>query len=156
METAHLYQSLTFLAYATGAIVILVGGMLFKVLFDLSKLTQNINETTEIVKDEITGREKVVLNEISDGLTIIQAQQQSEKDIETLIYDIGKKHYGQEKLKDYFKMLYETMLGQQEGPRMGTFIAVYGIDKTKSLINKTIRDNSNNESKIYLILTSLL
>ena len=54
METAHLYQSLTFLAYATGALVILVGGMLFKVLFDLSKLTKNINETTEIVKDELT------------------------------------------------------------------------------------------------------
>ena len=45
-------------------------------------------------------------------------------------------------------MLYVTMLEQQEGPRMGTFIAVYGIDKTKSLINKTIRDTSNNESKI--------
>ncbi len=54
METAQLYQSLTFLAYATGIIVILVGGMLFKVLFDLSKLTNNINETAEIVKEELT------------------------------------------------------------------------------------------------------
>lgn len=59
-----------------------------------------------------------------------------------------KKHYGQEKLKDYFKMLYETMLGQQEGPRMGTFIAVYGIDKTKTLISKTVRDVSNNNSTV--------
>ena len=92
--------------------------------------------------------EKAVLNEISDGLTVIQTQQQSEKDIETLVYDIGKKHYGQEKLKDYFKMLYETMLGQQEGPRMGTFIAVYGIDKTKTLISKTVRDVSNNNSTV--------
>lgn len=54
METAHLYQSLTFLAYATGIIVILVGGMLIKVLFDLSKLTKNVNETAEIVKEELT------------------------------------------------------------------------------------------------------
>ncbi len=54
METAHLYQSLTFLAYATGIIVILVGGMLVKVLFDLSKLTKNVNETAEIVKEELT------------------------------------------------------------------------------------------------------
>ena len=53
METTQLYQSLTFLAYATGAIVILVGVMLFKVLFDLSKLTKNLNETTEIVKTEL-------------------------------------------------------------------------------------------------------
>ncbi len=54
METAQLYQSLTFLAYATGAIVILVGIMLVKVLFDLSKLTKNVNETAEIVKAELT------------------------------------------------------------------------------------------------------
>lgn len=45
-------------------------------------------------------------------------------------------------------MLYETMLGQQEGPRMGTFIAVYGIDKTKTLISKTVRDVSNNNSTV--------
>lgn len=54
METAQLYQGLTFLAYSTGAIVILVGAMLIKVLFDLSKLTKNINETASIIKDELT------------------------------------------------------------------------------------------------------
>ena len=54
METAQLYQSLTFLAYATGVIVILVGGMLIKVLFDLSKLTKKVDETAEMVKTELT------------------------------------------------------------------------------------------------------
>ena len=54
METANLYQGLTFLAYATGAIIIIVGVMLVKVLFDLSKLTNNINETTTIIKEELT------------------------------------------------------------------------------------------------------
>ncbi len=54
METAQLYQSLTFLAYATGVIVILVGVMLIKVLFDLSKLTKKVDETAEIVKTELT------------------------------------------------------------------------------------------------------
>lgn len=53
METTHLYQGLTFLSYATGIIVILVGIMLVKVLFDLSKLTKNIDETTTIVKTEL-------------------------------------------------------------------------------------------------------
>ena len=53
METTHLYQSLTFLAYSTGAIVILVGAMLFKVLFDVSKLTRNVDETATIVKTEL-------------------------------------------------------------------------------------------------------
>ena len=53
METAQLYNGLTFLSYATGVIVILVGVMLAKVLFDLSKLTKNIDETTTIVKTEL-------------------------------------------------------------------------------------------------------
>ena len=53
METTHLYQSLTFLAYATGIIVILAGGMLIKVLFDLSKLTKNVDETATIIKTEL-------------------------------------------------------------------------------------------------------
>lgn len=53
METTQLYQSLTFLAYATGAIVIIVGIMLTKVLFDLSKLTKNVDETATIVKTEL-------------------------------------------------------------------------------------------------------
>ena len=53
METAQLYQSLTFLAYATGIIVILVGIMLVKVLSDLSKLTKNVDETATIIKTEL-------------------------------------------------------------------------------------------------------
>ena len=53
METAQLYQGLTFLAYSTGIIVILVGIMLVKVLFDVSSLTKNINETTTIIKTEL-------------------------------------------------------------------------------------------------------
>ena len=53
METAQLYQSLTFLAYSTGVIVILVGAMLIKVLFDLSKLAKNVDETATIVKTEL-------------------------------------------------------------------------------------------------------
>jgi predicted PurR-regulated permease PerM len=53
METAQLYQGLTFLAYSTGVIVVLVGIMLVKLLFDLSKLAVNINETTTIIKTEL-------------------------------------------------------------------------------------------------------
>ena len=41
------------MAYATGIMVILVGVMLTKVLFDLSKLTRNVDETTTIVKTEL-------------------------------------------------------------------------------------------------------
>ena len=72
METAQLYQSLTFLAYATGVIVIMVGVMLVKVLYDLSKLTRNINDTTDIVKAELVPTLKNVNKsvEIVSGIII--------------------------------------------------------------------------------------
>lgn len=53
MEMMQLNQGLTFLVYSTGVIVLLVGGMLAKVLYDLSKLTRNINDTTTIIKTEL-------------------------------------------------------------------------------------------------------
>lgn len=67
METAQLYQGLTFLAYATGIIIILVGGMLVKVLFDFSKLTTTINETAVIIKTEL----EPTLKNISKTVEII-------------------------------------------------------------------------------------
>ena len=72
MEMGQLYQGLTFLAYATGIIVIFVGIMLVKVLFDLSKLANNINDTTNIVKEELVPTLKNVNKsvEIVSGIII--------------------------------------------------------------------------------------
>ena len=72
METAQLYQGLTFLAYATGIMIILVSVMLVKVLFDLSKLTNNINDTTNIIKEELVPTLKNVNKsvEIISGIII--------------------------------------------------------------------------------------
>ena len=74
--TTHLYQGLTFLTYATGIIIILVGSMLVKVLFDLSKLTKNIDDTKTIVKRELEPTLKNVNKsvEIISGV-IIKADQ---------------------------------------------------------------------------------
>ena len=72
MEIGQLYQGLTFLAYATGVIVIIVGVMLVKVLFDISKLTNNINDTAEVVKEELVPTLKNVNKsvEIVSGIII--------------------------------------------------------------------------------------
>ena len=72
MEIGQLYQGLTFLAYATGIIVILVGIMLIKVLIDVSKLANNLIDTTEIVKEELVPTLKNVNKsvEIVSGIII--------------------------------------------------------------------------------------
>ncbi|HEX7751527.1 MAG TPA: lysine--tRNA ligase, partial [Novosphingobium sp.] len=49
------------------------------------------------------------------------------EELQNLVYEIGKDpHYGFEALRDWFKALYETLLGSSQGPRMGSFIALYG------------------------------
>ena len=55
METSQivLNHGLTFLAVVTGFILLIVGGFLTKLIFDVSKLTKNLDETTSIVKTEI-------------------------------------------------------------------------------------------------------
>ena len=49
------------------------------------------------------------------------------------MYEAGKAA-GFENLRDWFKALYETLIGSSQGPRMGSFIALYGLAETRGLI----------------------
>jgi lysyl-tRNA synthetase class 1 len=61
------------------------------------------------------------------------------EDIQTIVYEIGKDpHYGFEQLRDWFKALYQTLLGADQGPRMGSFIALYGIENSRRLIAEAL------------------
>ncbi|MGF7168705.1 lysyl-tRNA synthetase class 1 [Sphingobium xanthum] len=61
------------------------------------------------------------------------------EDIQNIVYEIGKDpHYGFEQLRDWFKALYETLLGAEQGPRMGSFIALYGIENSRKLIAQAL------------------
>ncbi len=55
--------------------------------------------------------------------------------LQTLVFAVGKEH-AFENLRDWFKALYEVLLGQSQGPRFGGFIALYGVDETVALIEK--------------------
>ncbi|MBJ26759.1 MAG: lysine--tRNA ligase [Alphaproteobacteria bacterium] len=59
------------------------------------------------------------------------------EDIQTQIYEIGKK-YKYQPLRSWFSALYEILLGQPQGPRMGSFVALYGIDNTVKLIEEAL------------------
>jgi lysyl-tRNA synthetase, class I len=54
------------------------------------------------------------------------------------VYEIGKEYYGKERLRDWFKALYETLLGSDQGPRMGSFIALYGVENSRRLIAEAL------------------
>ncbi|MCY7281527.1 MAG: lysine--tRNA ligase, partial [Sphingomonas bacterium] len=58
-------------------------------------------------------------------------------DIQTLVFEIGKRHPF-ESLRHWFQTLYETLLGSSQGPRMGSFIALYGIENSRKLIAEAL------------------
>ncbi|WP_435418095.1 lysine--tRNA ligase [Parerythrobacter aurantius] len=63
----------------------------------------------------------------------------SAEDLQTEVYEIGKREeYGFETLRDWFKALYQTLLGSEQGPRMGSFIRLYGIENTRKLIAQAL------------------
>jgi lysyl-tRNA synthetase, class I len=81
----------------------------------------------EIAALERLDRELAALPEGADGVAI-----------QDIVYAIGNEG-GFEKLRDWFGALYETLLGSAQGPRMGSFIALYGIENTRKLIAEALR-----------------
>ncbi len=55
------------------------------------------------------------------------------EELQSMVFSVGKDH-GFEPLRDWFKALYEVLLGASQGPRFGGFIALYGIHESIALI----------------------
>ncbi|MEL7047847.1 MAG: lysine--tRNA ligase [Pseudomonadota bacterium] len=58
------------------------------------------------------------------------------EDLQSLVYSAGKENGFADNLRDWFKAIYEVLLGASQGPRFGSFIALYGINETRALIAK--------------------
>jgi len=57
--------------------------------------------------------------------------------LQSMVFAVGKAHEF-EPLRNWFKALYEILLGASQGPRFGGFIALYGVDETIALIEKAL------------------
>ena len=53
------------------------------------------------------------------------------------VFAVGRDH-GFEPLREWFKALYEVLLGASEGPRFGGFVALYGVAETIALIDRAL------------------
>jgi len=82
--------------------------------------------------------EKLALKALIDTLEKCN-DQMSPEDIQTLIYSTGKDNGYSENLRDWFKLIYEVVFGEENGPRMGFFISFFGVNETKELIIKKIK-----------------
>jgi len=91
-----------------------------------------------LVKRAPTPHEAAALKAL-DGKLAELAPGTSAEEIQTLVYEIGKREeFGFETLRDWFRALYETLLGSSQGPRMGSFIALYGIPESRKLIAEAL------------------
>ena len=85
----------------------------------------------EVAALECLDRELAALLDGADGVAI-----------QDIVYAIGNEG-GFEKLRDWFQALYETLLGSSQGPRMGSFIALYGVENTRALIAEALAPSSS-------------
>ena len=84
-----------------------------------------------------TAEEAAALRELDTELAKLPADADAEA-IQHLVFEIGKTHYGKDKRRAWFQALYETLLGSSQGPRMGSFIALYGIENSRRLIEEAL------------------
>ena len=61
------------------------------------------------------------------------------EDIQTQVYTVGKENGYEKNLRDWFKLIYQVIFGEENGPRMGFFISFFGINETINLINDKIK-----------------
>ena len=83
-------------------------------------------------------KEKVALKSLIETLEECN-DKMSPEDIQTLIYSTGKENGYSENLRDWFKLIYEVVFGDENGPRMGFFISFFGVNETKQLIKDKIK-----------------
>ena len=83
-------------------------------------------------------KEKKALNELVVHLKGCKDNMDPES-IQTIVYSVGKKTGYKDNLREWFKLIYQVIFGDEEGPRMGFFISFFGIKETIDLINKKIK-----------------
>jgi lysyl-tRNA synthetase class 1 len=94
---------------------------------------------------EPTDTERVALQDLRDALSQLPLESSAE-DIQNVVYEIGRREPFLDAVKkgkdgrpgvslDWFNMLYQVLLGQEKGPRFGSFVAVYGLSNAVTMID---------------------
>jgi lysyl-tRNA synthetase class 1 len=96
---------------------------------DVIKLKKKYKKPNEEEKNALKALIKTLEN-CNDEMT--------PEEIQTLIYSTGKENGYTENLRDWFKLIYEVIFGDENGPRMGFFISFFGVNETKQLIEDKI------------------
>ncbi|MFN3574442.1 MAG: lysine--tRNA ligase [Phenylobacterium sp.] len=83
-----------------------------------------------------TDQERAAIEDLAARLRALPAGADAEA-IQNEVFEAGKAG-GFEPLRAWFQALYEVLLGQSQGPRFGSFVAIFGIERTLELIDKAL------------------
>ena len=94
---------------------------------------------------EPTTAERAALSDLRDALSQLPADAAAEA-VQEIVYEVGRREPFLDTKKkgkdgkpgvslDWFNMLYQVLLGQERGPRFGSFVAVYGVKNTVDMID---------------------
>jgi len=81
-------------------------------------------------------REAAALAELASRLEGVSDSPDAET-LQSIVFAVGTGH-GFEPLRDWFRAIYEVCLGQSQGPRFGSFIALFGVGATARLIRESL------------------
>ena len=82
-------------------------------------------------------KEKIALTNLALKIKKINENTPPEE-IQTLVYSVGKENGYEKNLRDWFKLIYQVLFGDIDGPRMGFFISFFGVKETIKLIKDKI------------------
>lgn len=86
-----------------------------------------------------TEAEKSALHELVKKLVVSrQSSVVSGDELQKIVFEVGRNHGYEKNMRDWFLALYQILLGQDQGPRMGSFIALFGIDNFIKLVEERI------------------
>ncbi len=107
----------------------------------LAKMVHSaINYYNDFIKQhkkyrEATQAEQAALRELIDELKKVSQEQIHDGAVlQNLVFTIGKNHGYEKNMRDWFLALYQILLGQDQGPRMGSFIALFGVENFEKMV----------------------
>ncbi len=82
-------------------------------------------------------KEKAAMSELAAKFRELPADTRDADVLQNLVFEVGKAHEF-EPLRAWFQALYEVLLGQSQGPRFGSFVAIFGLERTIALLEQGI------------------
>ena len=84
--------------------------------------------------------ESSMLVDLADALNGMDDSVSSDE-IQVEVFEVGKRYFSSN-LREWFKLLYEVLLGQSNGPRFGSFVKLYGVNNTVDMIKRSVLSSS--------------